>query len=155
MTEALTIPMIGQTYPLPRGGGFVCSRPDGGRPSEGGLSCVLECVGMELGARRRNWFYASASEPAPTLDRVRWVILAPRGTPRAPWRALFLVLSDSLSAAMGRPTWSGADSTDAMWTSEGFTTAMRLHGDPNGVDSLEMECVSERLATSDPREQTP
>ena len=128
---------------------------DGGSPAEGGLTCVLQCVGPEVGGRRYNSFYVSGSGAIPTLDRVRWVILAPRSTPRAPWRAFFLVLADSLSCAIGQAVWAGPDSMEAAWNCKGYTATMRLHEAPTRVDSLEMECVSERLAKSGGREQMP
>jgi hypothetical protein len=156
MTEALTIPMIGQTFPLPRGGGFVCTRVEGGDGvAAGGLACVIECTGPELGGRRHNWFYASDADPAPTLDRVRWVIVAPAPAPRERWRALVAAVADSLSRAMGPPTWIGPDRMAATWNFHGRTTTMRLHGAAERVDSLDMESVSERLGTRGERARTP
>jgi hypothetical protein len=144
--EALAVPMIGQAFPLPRGGGFVCTRVDGGgEAASGDLSCVIECAGPALGGRRRNWFFASDADPTPTLDRVRWVITAPAPGGREPWRAFVLEVADSVSRVLGPPDWSDSEHTAATWTAAGRTTLLRLYGDPTHVDSLEMECVSDRL----------
>ncbi|HET9951130.1 MAG TPA: hypothetical protein VFS09_04975 [Candidatus Eisenbacteria bacterium] len=149
MTEAMTVPMIGQTFPLPRGGGFVCTRREGGEPpAESGLTCVIECAGPELGGRRHNWFYAGGASGTPTLDRVRWLILAPPSSAGAPWRAFVRAVADSLSREMGPPAWAGPDSTVATWRGLDYRTTVRLHGDSARVDSLEVECVSERLASA-------
>lgn len=146
MRAAITVPMIGQSFPLPRGGGFVCTRLEGsGAPTAGGLVRVIECAGSELGGRRQNQFYSGGANDPPTLDRVRWVILAPPSSPRERWRAFLHEAADSLSIPLGPATRSGVDSTDATWTSREFTTTMRLYGDPARVDSLEFECHSERL----------
>ena len=147
--EALSVPMIGQTFPLPRGGGFACTRLESGAaPAEGDLACVIECVGPELGGRRHNWFYEGGESNVPTLDRVRWLIVAPPASPRAPWRAFVRAVSDSLSRTMGPPSRSDPDSLDVSWSGREYATTLRLHASPACVDSLEIECVSQRLATS-------
>ncbi len=156
MTGSLTVPMIGQGFPLPRGGGFVCSRLEGNNePADGRLACIIECIGPELGGRRWNRFYVSASDPTPTLDHVRWLVLARHATPPAPLRAFYLALAESLSGVMGQPEWTRPDSAQATWRGKEYTTTMRYHGDPAGVDSLEMVSISERLAASDHRARTP
>jgi hypothetical protein len=147
--EALRVPMIGQTFPLPRGGGFACTRLESGAaPAAGDLVCVIECAGPELGGRRQNWFYADGADGTPTLDRVRWLITAPPSSPRAPWRAFVRAVADSLSRAMGPPAWSGPDSMDVAWNGPDYATTIRLHATPTPVDSLEIECVSKRLAAA-------
>ena len=156
MTDALTVPMIGQTYPLPRGGGFVCSRMESeGASGEGVLACVLHCSGPELGGRRQNWFYSSETSPSPTLDRVRWVMVAPTPALRASWWAFVRVVADSLSHVMGPAAWAAPDSSEATWSWRGYTTSMRLHGGAARIDSLELECVSERLAEGEGHAQRP
>jgi hypothetical protein len=155
MSEAMANPMIGETYPLPRGGGFVCTQPEGSVTPSGGLVCVLQCTGPELGGRRYNWFYMAGSAGMPTLERVRWAIVPPRSTPRAPWRPFFFALTDSLSRVMGQPVWSGPDSMGATWNWKGRVTTMRLHAVPTRVDSVDMECVAERLAKGDDRGLAP
>ena len=149
MVEALTVPMIGQSFPLPRGGGFVCTRLDeSSPPAAGGLTCVIECVGPELGGRRHNWFYAGGENGTPALDHVRWLILAPSASPRGSWRAFVHAVADSLAPAMGRPAWSVPDSLEVGWTCRDYATTMRLHATATRVDSLEIECVSNRLAAA-------
>jgi len=156
MTGSLTVPMVGQGFPLPKGGGFVCSRIEGGvEPADGGLTCIIECIGPELGGRRWNQFYASEADPEPTLDHVRWLVLAPREAPAERWRAFYLALVDSLSGAMGQPSWTGTDKAEATWRNDDYTTTVRFYGGPARVDSLEMESVSARFAASDRHEQTP
>jgi hypothetical protein len=148
MVQVLKAPMVGETYPLPKGGGFVCSRIEGeGVSGSAGLTCVLRCAGPELGGRRQNWFYADRSDGVPVLDRVRWSIAAPRPSPAAAWRDFLVALTDSITAVMGPPARGGADSTHVAWSWGGRRTTLRLHGGPAKVDSLEIECLSDRLAS--------
>jgi hypothetical protein len=148
IVQAVKVPMIGETYPLPKGGGFVCSRIEGnGASAGGGLTCVLRCDGPELGGRRRNWFYVDRPDGAPVLDRVRWSMPAPRPTPSARWHEFFVALADSITSVMGPPAQGSADGAGVAWSGGGYRTSLRLHGGPAKVDSMEIECLSDRLAT--------
>ena len=151
MEEAISVPMIGERYPLPRGGGFRCTQAQSD-PSQisGAATWVLRCQGPDIGGERENDFYMPAPGIAPVLERVRWVIRPPARTPLASWRVFYRELADSLSRTMGPPTWSGPDSVAARWVWNHCQTTIRLHFHAAGVESLEVACASDRLRESGP-----
>ena len=147
MAEAIRVPLIGERFPLPRGGGVPCTPVDPmSSPAVGEMRLVVECDGQELGGERRNEFYAPSPDAAPTLERVRWRIQTPAPAPVAPWREVVAALRDSLSGSIGIPAWTSADSLAMRWDLSGYRTAIRLHATEARVDSLEITCVSDRVA---------
>ncbi|HET9252994.1 MAG TPA: hypothetical protein VFP58_12845 [Candidatus Eisenbacteria bacterium] len=144
MTQTIRKPLIGERFPLPRGGGFACSRRDGG-PGAPGLLLSIECHGPDLGGERRNEFYAPSEEAPATLERVRWIIVARDTVASDRWRAVMLALGDSLSRAAGAPEAVHADSMGAACDLDGYTATMRLHASAARMDSFEIRCESDRL----------
>jgi hypothetical protein len=145
MSEAIRVPMIGERFPLPRGGGFSCESVDVGVASPSGTKRVLECVGPELGGSRWNEFYAPTADALPTLERVRWRILAPTPAHLGPWRAVVTALRDSLTGSFGEPAWASDDSLSLRWNQDGYRTTVRLHATTARAESLEITCVSDRV----------
>lgn len=144
MAETIRLPMIGEGYPLPRGGGFACTPVDEPAISPNAKR-LLECTGPELGGDRWNEFYAPAPDEPPTLERVRWRIVAPPPAPLDRWRAVVVALRDSLAGSIGAPSWTSADSLSIRWDQDGYRTSVRLYATPSRADSLEITCVSNRL----------
>ena len=144
MVETIRVPMIGEGYPLPRGGGFACIPVDEPAVSPDAKR-LLECTGPELGGKRWNEFYAPAPDEPLTLERVRWRILAPTPGHVDRWRALVASLRDSLARSIGEPAWTSGDSLSIRWDQDGYRTSVRLYAAPARADSLEITCVSVRL----------
>lgn len=74
---------------------------------------------------------------------------------RAPWRAFVLALADSLDGLLDGLGWVGPDSVEATWKGKQHSITLRLCGDSERGDSLEVECVSNRLAGLERRERGP
>ena len=149
MSEAIRVPMIGEGFPLPRGGGVPCTPVDPmASPSAGGMRRVIECTGPDLGGERWNEFYAPSPDERQTLERVRWRIPAHDPAHLAPWREVVSALRDSLSGSIGFPAWTSPDSLTLRWDQDGYRTTIRLYASTGRADSLEITCVSDR--TRDP-----
>lgn len=147
MSEAIRVPLIGERFPLPRGGGVPCTPVDPmSSPAVGDMRRVVECSGPDLGGERWNEFYAPSPEAAPTLEHVRWRIQANAPAHVAPWRQVFTALRDSLSGSIGAPTWTSPDSLALRWDQDGHHTTIRLHVTAARADSLEITCVSDRIS---------
>lgn len=147
MAEAISLPLIGERFPLPRGGGVPCTPLDPmSAPAVGDMRRVVECNGPSLGGERWNDFYAPGPDAAPTLENVRWRILAPAPAHVAAWRGVVTALRDSLSGSIGVPTWTSPDSLALRWDQAGYRTTMTLHVTAAQADSLVITCVSDRMA---------
>jgi hypothetical protein len=147
MREAIAIPMIGERFPLPRGGGFRCTQAAADTSHAVDAShWTLRCVGPDIGGERVNEFYVPAPGTAPVLERVRWVVRAPATARQASWGKFYRELADSLSRIMGPPAWSGHDSTTARWSCDHHETTIQLHSNSARVDSMAILCLSDRLA---------
>ena len=145
MVQSITASMIGERYPLPRGGGYRCTQPTGGAETNGdGRSWAMRCVGSEVGGQRENDFSVLAPGTAPVLERVRWLVVA-SGRPEA-WHGFYQELTDSLTRAIGPPSWAAADHAGVRWNGNGSEITARLHGTSAYAESLEVTCVSDRLA---------
>jgi hypothetical protein len=144
VAEAISHSMIGERYPLPRGGGFRCT----GTQSAGrapGDEWVLRCAGPELGGTRENDFYQAAPNASPILERVHWVFRSP-SKERRPWLSFHRELTDSLLRVMGRPAWVSPDSMASRWSWSNMSTTVRFDSGPAEFGSLEVTCLSDRLA---------
>jgi len=145
MVEAITASMIGERYPLPRGGGFRCTQP-GGRGDPDAPPWAMRCVGTDVGSQRENDFSVVAPGTAPVLERVRWIVVAPAPTHSEAWRPFCAELTDSITRVMGSPSWTASDHSGARWNWNGAETTLRFHGVAAHSESLEVTCLSDRLA---------
>jgi len=145
MVGAITESMVGESYPLSRGGGFRCTQPnaaaDGGAPS-----WAMRCTGSEIGGQRENDFNVITPGTAPVLERVRWLVVAPASARGEQWRSFYTELTDSLTRAMGQPSWTAADHSSVRWSWNGSETTTHFHGGTSHAESLEVTCLSNRLA---------
>jgi len=145
MVQAITASMIGESYPLPRGGGFRCTQPSGAGGQGDGPAWAMRCTGSDVGGQRENDFNVITPGTAPVLERVRWIVVAPASSHTEAWRGFYKELTDSLTRALGPASWS-ADHMSARWDSNVAETTARLHGVPTHPESLEVTCLSDRLA---------
>ena len=147
MAEAVGVPLIGERFPLPRGGGVPCTPVDPmSAPTVGDMRRVVECNGPSLGGEQWNEFYAPGPDAAPTLEHVRWRIQAHAPAHVAAWRGVVTALRDSLSGSIGVPTWTSPDSLALRWDQAGYRTTITLHVTAARADSLEITCVSDRMS---------
>lgn len=145
MVGAITASMVGESYPLSRGGGFRCTQPSGAGAG-GASSWAMRCTGLEIGGQRENDFNVITPGAAPVLERVRWLVVAPASSRGEQWHNFYSELTDSLTRAMGQPSWTAADHSSVRWSWNGAETTALIHGGTAHVESLEITCLSNRLA---------
>jgi len=144
MVQTITASMIGERYPLPRGGGFRCTQPSGAGAGDD-PAWAMRCTGTEAGSQRENDFNVITPGTAPVLERVHWIVVAPQATHPEAWRSFYRDLTDSLTRVMGTPSWA-ADHMSARWNWNGTETTARIHEVSAHSESLEVTCLSDRLA---------
>jgi hypothetical protein len=144
LRDAVAVPMIGEHYPLPRGGGFRCTpfdaaahAPDDAEP------WAMRCAGPDASCARENFFACPAPGAAPTLVQVRWTARAPAGAATAEWRSYYRALADTLTQALGRP--ASVDSTMLRWERSDHAITARFHGSSAHPDSIEILARSSSL----------
>jgi hypothetical protein len=144
LKDAVATPMIGERYPLPRGGGFRCTpfdaashAPDDPEP------WAMRCTGSDASCTRENFFACPAPGAAPVLVQVRWTARVPAGASGAEWRSYYRALADTLTRAMGSPVT--ADSTVLRWDRSDHAVTARLHGGSAHPDSIEILARSSAL----------
>ena len=143
---AIAEPMIGERYPLPRGGGFRCTDFDASPHAPGDPEpWAMRCAGPDASCARENFFTCPAPGAAPTLAQVRWTARARDAATATSWRPYCRALADTLTRAWGSPAWIAADSTAVRWSREGFAVTLRLHGAAARPDSLEILARSSDL----------
>lgn len=135
--EAVAVPMIGETYPLPRGGGFRCTpfdaashAPDDPEP------WAMRCAGPDASAARENFFACPSPGSAPVLVQVRWTVRVPAAAEAGEWRSYYQALADTLTHAFGLPdTLNGAV---LQWDRPDHRVTARLRGALAHPDSIEI-----------------
>src|SRR5262249_4909752 len=101
---------------------------------------VFRCDGPEFGGQREDLYYQVAADSAPSLERVRWVIVAPPNSAPRSWRDFRSGLATRLSRSWG-PS-SGANDESPLHGNHG-TLTIRLNQTSTSVDSLEIELHSD------------
>ena len=144
LKEAVGNSMIGERYPLPRGGGFRCTpfdaaphAPDDPEP------WAMRCTGSDASCARENFFACPSPGAAPVLVQVRWTARVPAEASAAEWRSYFRALADTLTQALGSP--AVADSTMLRWDRSDHAVTARLHGGSARADSIEILARSSTL----------
>ena len=137
LRDAVAAPMIGERYPLPRGGGFRCTpfdaaphAPDDAEP------WAMRCAGSDAACTRENFFACPAPGSAPALVQVRWTARIPDAAAAAEWRSYYRALADTLTRALGPP--ASADSTMLRWDRSDHAITARIHGSSAHPDSIEV-----------------
>ena len=144
LREAIAVPMIGERYPLPRGGGFRCSELDAGpRGIDDPEPWAMRCSGTDAGCARENFFVMPGPDAAPVLLQVTWAARASSAT--AAWRSYCRELADTLTRAIGPPVWVAPDSMAARWERSDHAVTLRLYGGPAHAESLEVVARSSLL----------
>jgi hypothetical protein len=144
--ETVGSPMIGERYPLPRGGGFRCTpfdaaphAPDDPEP------WAMRCTGPDASFARENFFACLTPGASPVLVQVRWTARAPAGASAGEWRSYYRALADTLTQALGSPVV--AESTMLRWDRSDHGVTARLHGGSARPDSIEILARSSTLPT--------
>jgi hypothetical protein len=144
LRDAVAAPMIGERYPLPRGGGFRCTpfdaaphAPDDAEP------WAMRCAGPDASCARENFFACQTPGAVPTLVQVRWTARVPAGAAAAEWRSHYQALADTLTRALGPP--ASADSTMFRWDRADHAITARIHGSFARPDSIEILARSSSL----------
>ena len=144
LRDAIAVPMIGERYPLPRGGGFRCSDLDAEpRAAEDPEPWAMRCSGTDAGCTRENFFVLPGPGTAPVLLRVRWA--ARSSSSPAAWRSYYRELADTLARAIGQPAWVSPDSMATRWERSDHAITLRLHLSPAHTESLEVVARSSLL----------
>jgi hypothetical protein len=144
LREAIAVPMIGERYPLPRGGGFRCSDLDAApRAADDPEPWAMRCSGTDAGLTRENFFVMPGPGTAPVLLQVTWATRASSST--AAWRSYYRELADTLSRAIGQPVWVAPDSMAMRWERSDHAITLRLHVSPAHAESLEVTARSSLL----------
>ncbi len=144
LRDAIAVPMIGERYPLPRGGGFRCSDLDAApRAADDPEPWAMRCSGTDAGLTRENFFVLPGPNTAPVLVQVCWAARASSST--AAWRSYYRELADTLSRAMGQPVWVAPDSMGMRWERSDHAITLRLHVSPAHAESLEVIARSSLL----------
>jgi hypothetical protein len=144
LRDAVAAPMIGERYPLPRGGGYRCTpfdaaphAPDDAEP------WAMRCAGPDASCARENFFACPVPGAAPTLVQVRWTARVPAGAATAEWRSYYQALADTLTRALGPPV--SADSTMLRWDRSDHAITARIRGSVAHPDSIEILARSHAL----------
>ena len=144
LRDAVAVSMIGERYPLPRGGGFRCTpfdaaphAPDDPEP------WAMRCTGPDASFARENFFACPAPGAAPVLVQVRWTVRVPAGASAAEWSSYYRALADTLTQALGSAVT--ADSTVLQWDRSDHAVTAQLHGSPAHPDSIEILARSTAL----------
>jgi len=147
LRDAAAAPMIGERYPLPRGGGFRCTPFDAAPHAPGDAEpWAMRCTGPDASCERENFFACSAPGAAPTLVQVRLTARVPAGATAAEWRQYYRALADTLTEALGPPV--SADSTMLRWDRSDHAVVARIHGGFAHPDSIEILARSNALPSA-------
>jgi len=103
---------------------------------------LFRCEDLQFGGRREDLYYQVVADSAPSLEFVRWVIVAPPNSAPRSWRDFRSALATEISRSGG--SFQGA-SDEGPLHGNGGTLTIRLNQTAATVDSLEVELRTDRL----------
>jgi len=103
---------------------------------------LFRCADPSFGGNREDLYYEVVPDSAPSMERVRWVIVAPPNSAPRSWRDFRSALATRLSRSWGSS--GGGNDEGALHGSLGSLT-IRLNQTATSVGSLEIELRTDRL----------